>query len=285
MARPFLMRARRLLSLGTDLSLQALLPRVCALCEAELGRADARRARLCPPCLEALPGTSGGRCLRCALHHVPSAACPLSSEAQAPWDAALAWLDYGYPVDGWIHALKFQGEGALAEGLGHGLARAILRHRETWAPLVGPIDAIVPLPLAPSRLARRGFNQAALIATAVQRAWRLEGDAAPPLRPDWLLRTGDTAPLSGQGASERPAMIHGVYQAGKGTRHGQRHNNKVGSAGEPSLKGRCVLLIDDVMTTGASLAEATRCLRAAGAQGVVVAAAARTPLVAQKSPG
>ncbi len=248
-----------------ELILHHLLPRVCSLCAQALDGAGERSARLCHACESVLPGAAPGRCLRCALRHSPAgssrASCPLEAEGRLPWDVALAWVDYAYPVDGWIHALKFKSEANLAEGLGRGLARSVQLVGQSLGANLLSFDAVVPMPLSAQRLAERGYNQTELIARAfVREVKHLREGASLAIDHFGLRRVRHGPALSLQSATERPALMRGAYVAGA------------------DLKGKRVALIDDVMTTGATLVEATRTLREAGVGSVVVMVVARTPV-------
>jgi ComF family protein len=270
-------------------SLHLLLPRVCSLCEEALVGDDEERSRLCAHCTSRLPGHQALRCPRCGLkwgdpgHRYPSdhaplhrppilpvageAPCPLETEQRFPWDSIVCWVDYAYPVDGWIHGLKFQRDASLAHGLGYGLARAMLRSGPSSIDLSAQVDAFVPIPLSAQRLAKRGFNQSLLIGQSLRRALQHEletrnpsGPRLAPLEPAWLLRAKHSEALSLLPMTQRQEHVQGAYQLGR----------------KISVAGKRIGLIDDVMTTGATLAEATRCLKAAGASTVHAFIAMRT---------
>lgn len=128
-----------------------------------------------------------------------------------------------------------------------------LRSRWDKAPDVPPPEIIIPMPLHPLRLKTRGFNQAAELARHVAKYLGLEW------RSDALLRLQDTAPQAGLRREERWANLRGAF------------------ACPESLNGAHVLLIDDVLTTGASLSACAEVLRHAGARRIDVAVLARTP--------
>jgi ComF family protein len=270
--------------------LHLLLPRVCSLCEEELRGDHEERSRLCTHCTSRLPGRHAVRCTRCGLrwgdpHHrsqrahvqptaIPRALppqgesqCPLETEQRFPWDSIVCWADYAYPVDGWIHGLKFQRDASLAHGLGHGLASAVSFLKGTASDSCEQVDTFLPIPLSPQRLAKRGFNQAHLIGESFRRALEQDDRTKTATRPrlarlesDWLIRTKHGDALSLLPMNQRQEHVRGAYQ--------MRSTNAV--------VGKSIGLIDDVMTTGATLSEATRCLKAAGAAKVHVFVAART---------
>jgi len=155
---------------------------------------------------------------------------------------------YAGPIREGIHVLKFDPEPALAPELGAMIADAVERQPFRETPGV-----VVPIPLHRRRRRRRGFNQAELLARMVSR--RL----AVPLETRTLRRVRDTPSQIGQGKAARRRNVRGAFRCRSGRR----------------LAGVRVLLVDEVLTTGATLAEAARALRRAGALGVTAAVLAR----------
>lgn len=178
----------------------------------------------------------------------PCPACAFAGPASCALDACIAALPYAYPWDGLIQRLKFQSEPGLA-----GVLAPFLRQAPGAQALLSGADRLLPMPLGPGRLAQRGYNQAHELAR------RLDARRADP---HTLLRTRDTPPQSGLGRAERLVNVEGAF------------------AVEPShareLLGRRVILVDDVMTTGASLQAAAAALRLAGVRTVCALVLART---------
>jgi ComF family protein len=161
------------------------------------------------------------------------------------WDWVRAGAEYQGAARDAIHAFKFEGKRALARPL----AALVL---EQVGPGLGALPtALIPVPLAPARERTRGFNQAALLAERLATALRM------PCRPRWLVRVRATGPQSDLGAAERRANVRGAFLAA------------------PAVAGHHVVVVDDVLTTGATAAECTLALRAAGAARVGVLAVAR----------
>jgi predicted amidophosphoribosyltransferase len=277
--------------LWLERGLHQILPRACSLCEQNLEGDQECAERLCSLCKDRLPGRIAKRCLRCALVHMnlaPPTACPLDAIEKFPWDAVITWADYDYPMDGWIHALKFQREAHLAFGLGWGLAQAVADASLDIQQRVHQLDMLIPLPLSPERFAKRGFNQAQLIAHSFQTRLafsvaRTEGQIRRRIKihPNLLKRIKDGPAMSLLAAEGRQHQVKDAYSI-------SANNLKTRDsllAGKPPkevsphsvLQGLRIGLVDDVMTTGATLAEATRCLKAAGALEVIALVAARTP--------
>jgi ComF family protein len=144
-----------------------------------------------------------------------------------------------------IHGLKFGGRRSLARPLGD------LVGEQCADVLADRPDALVPVPLARARERERGFNQAGLVAE------RLAERLGLRVRPRWLVRLRVTAPQSDLVAVERRANVAGAFAAA------------------PVVAGRHVVVVDDVITTGATVGECARALRAAGARRVGVLAVAR----------
>ena len=217
-----------------------LLPRVCRLCDAPVN-AD---LDLCPPCRRSLPWNR----LPC-----PSCAAPLPAGAglcrqcalkPPPFQRTIAPLLFEGAVPKLIHAVKF--------GKGYSQAKLLSRLLgDAVAAADDPLpDLLVPVPLAMGRLLRRGHNQAILLATPLSRRFGI------PLKRTAVRRVGRTAPQRGQTRAARARSVRGAFKAT-----------------EPFAG--TVAIVDDVMTTGATTAELARVLLEAGADEVVVWAAAR----------
>lgn len=154
------------------------------------------------------------------------------------------WYE-GLARDG-ILRFKFRGAVGAAEVLG-GLTAQCAAER-----YAGEFDAVTWAPVSGKRLRERGYDQARLLAEAMCRRW----DTVPTAM---LRKTADTPAQSGLAdAARRRANVLGAYQAE-----------------EDAVRGRRILLVDDIVTTGATLCECARVLREAGAESVVCAAAAR----------
>jgi ComF family protein len=160
----------------------------------------------------------------------------------APWA-------YEFPVSQLVQSLKYEGALANARILGTRLARHA-GDRVQLCQAASPL--MVPMPLHRSRLVARGFNQSREIARIVSRLLDLQ--LAEPA----LVRVRATAPQVGLGREERAGNLRGAF-----------------AADARLVAGRTVVLVDDVVTTGSTAAEAARALAAAGARSVQVWAAAR----------
>jgi ComF family protein len=149
-----------------------------------------------------------------------------------------------------LHALKFGGRRRIGSVLGQRAGRSWVARGD-----LGGASAVVPVPLSPRRLRERGFNQAELIARAVAR------EAGLPLRRRILRKTRERPPQAGLSAAARRKNARSAYRARL----------------PRSLRGKTLLLVDDVLTTGATAESAARALLAAGAGAVDVLTLARVP--------
>lgn len=253
--------ARRL-----DFWLDHVAPRGCLLCTATL--CPGQSPGLCQGCLLDLPGARAHRCLNCAL---PTAApgrwCAGCQADPPPFDLAMTVADYAAPLDRALTTLKFGRQAALARPLGELIA---LRWQGGFAcqGLDEPrLDCLIPIPLGPTRLAQRGFNQSLLLARACANALGKHPAgktraSAPAVRPRLLRRPRDTEAQSRQLRQSREDNLDGSFVC------------------PADLSGLCIGLVDDIMTTGNTLAEAARVLKRAGASTVVALVVARTALAA-----
>jgi ComF family protein len=217
---------------------QFLLTQDCLLCHAASGG-----QLLCAACARELPSTESG-CPRCALAGPQNLECGACIADPPHYDASFAAFAYAHPMDALIPALKYRGQLALA-----GLFARELHQRLGHA---RSVDLIVPLPLHPQRLAERGFNQAAEIAKVLSRLSGIAMDAR------LARRVRNTAPQTGLPWRERAKNMRHAFACGG------------------DLAGLNIAVVDDVMTTGATLNEFARTLKRSGAARVENWVVART---------
>jgi len=193
------------------------------------------------------------RCQRCAvnLSHLPHAdGICMDCEAHSPeFDRALAALDYAPPWSRLLARLKFQDACHLAPWLAERLTKA-------WQARPQVASVILPMPISRVRLRERGYNQSGLVAQALGQRLGL------PVAHDVLQRARHTARLMQLDPAQRQAEIAGAFSVNPSTRR--------------RVIGRHVAVVDDVMTTGATLNEAALMLREAGARSVSAWVVART---------
>ena len=244
------------------------MPRHCALCEAST--LDTAGLGICTGCLIALPGRNAQRCQHCArrlsptppstagidprcqvcdARETPAALDPLDPlGADSGLDSIHAACDYAPPLDRWITAMKYGGDPALAAPLG-----ALLIPQ--GVALASRVNRIIAIPPSSRRLVERGFDHTAHLAAPLAKVLGLERQRR--FQPKLLARTRDTPEQAGLDQQARGRNLQGAFVA------------------QPGAAGQSILLIDDVMTTGSTLREAARALRAKGARTVIALVIAR----------
>ena len=239
------MAARRLARALLDL----VLPPRCIACGVEIAEPHA----LCGGCWPKLEFIAAPMCRRCGvpLPHDPGpeASCAPCLARPPRYDRARAVLQYGPASRGMILRFKH------GDRTGYSVAFAAWMER-AGGELLAAADVLAPVPLHYRRLVWRRYNQAALLAVELGRR------TGRPVAVDLLRRTRPTASQAGLGGRDRRRNLAGAIA--------------VNPRRESQLQGRRVLLIDDVLTTGATVAACTRALLRAGAGAVDVLAVART---------
>lgn len=225
-----------ILNIGTKLR-QLLPAQPCLLC-GTYTRADG----WCPACDRGLPYLDRACCPVCALPTPAGAVCGHCLKRMPYFDRSIAVFAYAFPVDRLVQALKYGEQLALANALGHRLALRIV-HRP---------DLVLPMPLHPARLRERGFNQSLELARSLARNLGL------PLSAESARRIRDTTPQSALPWKARKRNMRSAFVC----------NGEVA--------GRHIAIVDDVMTSGATLGELAHTLRRAGAREVSAWVVART---------
>ena len=210
----------------------------CALCGAR------SPALVCGACDLALPRARAA-CERCALPLPRPGTCGRCRRCATPVDAAVAAFDYRFPVDRLVRRFKYAGDLAVGRWLGESLAARVAGEAR-------PALIVVPASTR-ARLRERGFNPALEIAKATARRLRR------PYAIGGLVRTRETSPQPGLGRDARRRNLAGAFACGL------------------DLRGLHVALVDDVLTTGATVEAAAAALKHAGAERVVAWIVARTP--------
>lgn len=219
---------------------QALFGQDCLLCAAASGA-----QMLCPACHAGLPHIASA-CPCCAARstrQIVGQVCGECLKHPPSFDRTRAALEYAFPADKLIQALKYGDQLALAKLFGELLAEAVADQPRP--------ETILPMPLHPSRLKMRGFNQALEIAKVIAKRFDL------PLAPGLAQRVVDTTPQASLPIDARHTNVKGAFVCDK------------------DLRGQHITVVDDVMTSGATLNELAKILKRAGAAQVDVWVVAR----------
>lgn len=222
--------------------LAEVMPGQCAVCRAWPAQP------VCEACVSRF-AQPRPRCRRCALP-LPTAAteCGRCLRESPPIDACHAAVSYEYPWSALITQFKFNGQAGWARSF------ATLMRSAPWVePALDRADLMIPMPLSTHRLAERGFNQALLLARHL---------APGKIAPDLLLRVRHSAPQTTLDRKDRLGNVKGAFAVDPGR--------------ISRLRDAHVVLVDDVMTSGASIFTAAEVLRQAGAAHVTALVLART---------
>lgn len=214
----------------------------CLLCGAK-----SNGAMLCAACDADMPRIADARCAVCALPLAGSGASQICGTclAEPPaYDYVCAAYAYAFPADALVRALKYRGQLAIAPLLGEALARALAVNARP--------DRLLAMPLSAGRLRERGFNQAQEIARHVSQS------SGIPLQSDACRRVTETPPQAALPYKERAKNVRNAFVC------------------DADFTGKHVAIVDDVMTTGATLNELTKKIKRAGAVRVTGLVATRT---------
>jgi len=230
---------------GTGLDL--LLPPLCLSCRAPV----ARQGGLCADCWGAVHFVTQPACARCgepfASSAEPGMICGACAQEPPAYDRARAVFRYDDASKGLVLSFKHADRPGLARFFAPWMARVA-------GDMLAEADLLVPVPLHRWRLLHRRYNQAALLAQGLARR------SGVRCIPDMLRRTRYTPPQGTLGREARERNVKGAVKLAKSA---------------ALVEGKRVLLVDDVLTTGATLGECVRVLRQSGAAGVDVVTLAR----------
>ena len=243
-------------ALGAGL-LDLLLPVSCVSCERPLDPGEAGVA--CGRCWARLRPLPQPHCVRCGHPRLAIGACRWC-DLLPPFVRAVrsvCWAGAG-TGSALVHALKYDGWTAVADGMAERMARL------AWPPdVVRERTALVPVPLAAVRRRERGFNQSELLGAALARHWKI------PMWSDVLVRTRATASQTRLTPVERASNVSGAFRVADGSSGG--------------LHGAHLLLVDDVVTTGATLNACAQALFAGGARIISYITFGRAPGAADRT--
>ena len=221
--------------------LNLFFPPRCAVCDTVLPYGTEGVCRECEKCL---PFVEEPRCFRCGrtVENAEEEYCGDCRKRQHMFTRAFPVLEYLPPVSDAMAAMKYQGRAEYAVFYGELLAK---HFRSVWQELAP--DALVPVPVHPNRLRKRGYNQAERIASA------MSAKTGIPVREDLLIRAEDTKAQKKLSREDRSLNLRAAFQPGTG------------------VSPPCVILVDDIYTTGATVDACARVLLQNGAKQVYVA--------------
>jgi ComF family protein len=230
-------------------ALDVLFPPRCHVCREFIPAAG--ELHICPNCRELMPAIVAPLCTVCGIPFTGAGSdhlCGMCSTSLPRFDAARAALAYEGASRDLIHAFKYRNKTHLRRPL----ALLTIETLSGFLQLRQP-DLIIPVPLHRKKLSSRGFNQAVLLGEILSQRLKL------PLDRHNLRRIRWTEPQVNLAAGDRRANVKGAFSI---------HEKAV-------VKGRRVLLVDDVLTTGSTADECGKVLKAAGADDVTVITIAR----------
>jgi ComF family protein len=222
----------------------AILQQACILCASHKGGEHG----LCSACQQSLPWHSAPKCPQCGLLS-DGQICGHCLQSAPSFDATRAFFSYEYPLDRLLQHYKYKESLHLADTF----ASLFIKHLFNDCPInQTQTDLIMPMPMHNERLKQRGFNQALEIARLISKHRQIKLDFTS------CQRIRLTPPQASLPLKERIKNIRGVFQC------------------DTNLQGLNIALVDDVMTSGASLNELAKTLKQAGAAHVECWVIART---------
>jgi ComF family protein len=233
-----------------------LLPRSCSVCERSMDAGET--GLVCGRCWARAHALPHPRCDRCG-HPQSRPACSWCDTLPPFVRAARSayWIPGG-SAGAIVHALKYAGWSGAAEGMAERMARL------AWpADVIAERSMVVPAPLAPTRERERGYNQSALLGRALASRWKI------PFVSDCMVRVRATATQTRLTPEERRGNVSGAFRA---THHARER-----------LKGAHVVLVDDVITTGATLSECASTLFESGARIISIVTFGRAPAAGDRA--
>lgn len=221
---------------------ETLAPRHCELCGVHIGEMQRRFEFVCDPCIDSLPPAPyPDEMLNQLVKRFPGDELALSKAV------ALFQLSSRSPLFDLIHALKYKGRSRIGLEFGRELAQTM------QALGMQDYDALVPTPLHRAKLRERGFNQAERICAGMSEVMRI------PVQTNWITRTMYTQSQTTLSAGERTRNVAGAFAP---------------TAAASAARSACILLVDDVLTTGSTLNSCAQTFLELGAKRIDCAALA-----------
>lgn len=220
-----------------------LFPRRCPVCG---GIVMPRGTWVCPGCLEKLSPVRQPACKRCGKEvlHERMEYCPDCSRYPRSFEAGMALLNYNEAARRSMAAIKYKNKREYLDFYGEAMKVRMTKRVKLWQ-----ADALVPVPVHPSRRRQRGYNQAEELAKRLAEYWEIPMDAG------LLIRTKRTMPQKNLNFRERLANLQQAFAVKK---------KRLAKGEVPET----VILVDDIYTTGSTIEACSRVLKAAGVKKV-----------------
>jgi ComF family protein len=219
----------------------------CVLCDAPATADSARKSALCSHCFKLLPWYTSPRCPQCALPTSSGSLCGICLQHAPAFDHTLTPFRYAYPLNRLLHQFKYHQQLSLGNLLANSLLTQLSIFAETARPQV-----VMAMPMHINRVKQRGFNHALELAKQVHHHCGIVLDI------EGCVRVIDTPTQAGMDMKTRTRNLRGAF------------------ATHRSWQGQHVMIVDDVMTTGASMHAVAKVLKQAGATQVTALVLART---------
>ena len=222
---------------------EIIYPRYCLICHKKIAAHNPKEL-ICAECLEKIIPNIPPFCRRCGRHISAQGICDDCAKINFHFDRAWASCRYDGAAREMLHSFKYK----TKTGLGRSLSQLLINFVKNYHLPVSACDYVIPVPLSPTKLREREFNQAAILAEELAKYFELK------LLDNNLKRIRNTASQTELDKHKRWQNIQGVF----------------GLKDPGALKEKTILLIDDVLTTGATASEAAKTLKNAGASSVFV---------------
>jgi ComF family protein len=216
----------------------------CTLCDAPATASTSTPLTLCNHCFDLLPWYTSPRCPKCALPTSSGEHCGICLQHAPAFDRTLTSFRYAYPLNRLLHQFKYHQQLPV----GHLLANSLI----TQLPKIAQPQVVMAMPMHINRVKQRGFNHALELAKQVHHHCGIALDI------ESCVRVIDTPTQAGMDMKTRTRNLRGAFATHK------------------SWQGQHVMIVDDVMTTGASMHAVARVLKQAGATQVTALVLART---------
>lgn len=227
-------------------------PDNCLLCQQHIN--NQHRDQLCPSCYNAITLNTPPFCLKCSRHlnhYNDQGLCPLCLKLTPPYDIAYTACIYLDPLTELIHQFKYFDKTSLRKTFG----KLLISYIDSYHIPLHDFDYMIPMPLHPTRQRERGYNQSSLLVKIISEQYQI------PFDEHVLIRTINTPSQSTMESKQRFTNIKGAFKI----------------LNPSKVHEKNILIVDDVLTTGSTAAEASLTLKEAGSNYIGILTLATTP--------